>query len=186
MEALSNSVTSIYYSINHSCNHRSYARNRDKHYDLFGSQKPRDEGFQETWKKEMDEDSCLWTGSEDKSDDENSSDKGKNQLEKDIRKAKEHSDLIDADDSDELRSVWFGSDEEKTLWIGDECDDEDDIPTEAHPNEANDRYLDELFEFEEKTKYRTISELMNTENEPEELSPRKQAGNLQLRMPLRN
>lgn len=190
MEALSNSVTSSYYSINHSYNHgfspsfqviRSYARNRDRHYDLFGSQKPGDEGFREAWKKEMDEDSCLWTGSEDESDDENSSDKGRNRLDKDIRKvrqqAKEHSDLIDADDSDELRSVWSGSDEEKTLWTGDECDDEDDIPTEARPNEASDRYLDKLFEFEEKPKYRTISELLDAENEPE-LSPGKQARKL--------
>ncbi|MCI83168.1 hypothetical protein A2U01_0104443, partial [Trifolium medium] len=54
---------------------------------------------------------------------------------KDIRKARqkanEHADLIDADDSDELRSAWSGSDDEKTLWTGDEIDSDDDVPTEA-------------------------------------------------------
>lgn len=161
---------------------RSYARNRGKHYDLFGSHKPGDEKFREAWKKEIDEDSCLWTGSEDESDGENDSDKGKNRLEKEIQRvrqeAKEHSDLIDADDSDELRSVWSGSDEEKTLWTGDEGDDDDDIPTEPYPNETSDKFLDKLFEFEEKPKYRTISELLKAENEPEELSPGKKARKL--------
>ncbi|KAE8669001.1 Detected protein of confused Function [Hibiscus syriacus] len=51
--------------------------------------------------------------------------------------AKDHSELIDADDSDELRSVWSRSDEEKTLWTGSEGDDDDDIPTEPYPNEAS-------------------------------------------------
>ena len=120
----------------------------------------------------------MWTGSEDESD----SEKGQSRLEKEIRKvrqkAKEHSDLIDADDSDELHSVWSGSDEEKTLWTGSEGDDDDDIPTEPYPNEASDKYIDKLFEFEEKPKYRTISELLKDENEPEELSPGKQARKL--------
>lgn len=120
----------------------------------------------------------MWTGSEDESD----SEKGQSRLEKEIRKvrqkAKEHSDLIDADDSDELHSVWSGSDEEKTLWTGSEGDDDDDIPTEPYPNEASDKYIDKLFEFEEKPKYRTISELLKAENEPEELSPGKQARKL--------
>ncbi|XP_024928811.2 uncharacterized protein LOC107416248 isoform X2 [Ziziphus jujuba] len=124
----------------------------------------------------MDEETCLWTGSEDESDDGKD---GKNNLEKEIQKvrqkAREHSDLIDADDSDELRSVWSGSDEEKTLWTGSEGDDDDDIPTEAYPNESSDKHIDKLFEFEETSKYRTISELLKDEQEPEELSPAKQA-----------
>ena len=77
--------------------------------------------------------------------------------------AKEHSDLIDANDSDELRSVWSGSDAEKTLWTGSEDDDDSDIPTEAYPNESSDKYIDKLFEFEEMPKYRTISELLKAE-----------------------
>ncbi|XP_015880208.3 uncharacterized protein LOC107416248 isoform X1 [Ziziphus jujuba] len=155
---------------------RSYARDRRKHYDLFGNGKPGDEEFRKAWKKEMDEETCLWTGSEDESDDGKD---GKNNLEKEIQKvrqkAREHSDLIDADDSDELRSVWSGSDEEKTLWTGSEGDDDDDIPTEAYPNESSDKHIDKLFEFEETSKYRTISELLKDEQEPEELSPAKQA-----------
>ncbi|KAM3700749.1 hypothetical protein ACB098_05G120400 [Castanea mollissima] len=131
---------------------------------------------EKTWKKEMDEDTSLWTGSEDERDDEKDP---KSRLEEEIRRvrqqAKEHSDLIDADDSDELRSIWSRSDEEKTLWTGSEGDDDDDIPTEAYPNESSDKYIDKLFEFEEMPKYRTISELLKAENEPEELSPGKQA-----------
>ncbi|KAK9950946.1 hypothetical protein M0R45_006410 [Rubus argutus] len=107
----------------------------------------------------------------------------KSQLEEEIRKvkqqAREHSDLIDADDSDELRSVWSGSDEEKSLWTGSEGDDDDDIPTEAYPNESSDKYIDKLFEFEETSKYRTISELLKAEQEPEELSPGSKPGKLQ-------
>lgn len=134
---------------------RSYAREGRKHYDLFGSKKLGDEDFRKAWQKEMDEDETLWTGSEDETDDENdeaNSETGRSRLEKEIRKArqqaKDHSDLIDADDSDELRSVWSGSDEEKTLWTGSKWDDDDDIPTEAYPNEASDKYIDKLFEFE--------------------------------------
>lgn len=123
----------------------------------------------------MEDDRTLWTGSEDESD----SEKSQNRLEKEIRKvkqqAKENADLIDGDDSDELWSVWSGDDEEKTLWTGDEGDDSDDIPTEPHPNEKSDAYLDKLFEFDEKPKYRTISELLKEEEEPEELSPGKQS-----------
>ncbi|KAF5961036.1 hypothetical protein HYC85_002245 [Camellia sinensis] len=122
---------------------RSYARRGRSEYDLFGNGKPGDEEFRKAWQKEVDEDSCLWTGSEDESDSEH----GRNRLEKEIRKvkqqAKDHSDLIDGDDSDELRSVWSGSDEEKTLWTGDEGDDDDDIPTEAYPNEKSDVYPQE-------------------------------------------
>ncbi|XP_065849675.1 uncharacterized protein [Euphorbia lathyris] len=187
--------SSRFYTINYSRNFifyggfspnfqalRSYARSRDKHYDLFGSRKPGDEEFKKAWKSEMDEDACLWTGSEDETEDEDNSKKSQRNLEKEIRKvrqqAKERSHLIDADDSDELWSVWSGSDEEKTLWTGSEGDDDDDIPTEAYPNEASDKYIDKVFEFEEKPKYRTISEVLKEENEPEELSPGKQARKL--------
>uniref|UniRef100_A0A7N2LSN9 Uncharacterized protein n=1 Tax=Quercus lobata TaxID=97700 RepID=A0A7N2LSN9_QUELO len=132
---------------------RAYARGGRNHYDLFGNGKLGDEDFRETWKKEMDEDTSLWTGSEDERDDEKDP---KSHLEEEIRRvrqqAKEHSDLIDADDSDELRSIWSGSDEEKILWTGSEGDDDDDIPTEA-----------------------SQMKVVITENEPEELSPGKQA-----------
>ncbi|TQD89636.1 hypothetical protein C1H46_024771 [Malus baccata] len=155
---------------------RSYARGGHKPYDLFGNGKPGDKEFREAWKKEIDEDDTLWTGREDESDNEKDE---KSRLEKEIRKvrqqAREHSDLIDADDSDELRSVWSGSDEEKSLWTGSEDDDDDDIPIEAYPNESSDKHIDKLFEFEETSKYRTISELLKAEQEPEELSPGKQA-----------
>ncbi|KAI4352891.1 hypothetical protein L6164_007099 [Bauhinia variegata] len=158
---------------------RSYARGVHKNYDLFGSGRPGDKEFRKTWAKEMEEDTTLWTGSEDESDDKNAS---KSSLDDEIRKArrqaKEHSDLIDADDSDELRSVWSGSDEEKTLWTGDEMDSDDDIPTEAYPHESSDKYIDKLFEFDEEPKYRTISELLKAEQEPPELSPGKQARKL--------
>ena len=127
----------------------------------------------------MDEETSLWTASEDESKEQED---GKDNLEEEIRKvrqrAKEHSERIDADDSDELYSVWSGSDEEKTLWTGSEGDDDNDIPTEAYPNEASDKYIDKLFEFEETSKYRTISELLKAEQEPEELSPGKQARKL--------
>lgn len=155
---------------------RSYARDTRRGYDLFGRGRPGDEEFKKAWAKEMDEDNTLWTGSEDESDEEMGS---KSNLDKEIKKArleaKKHSDLIDADDSDELRSVWSGSDEEKTLWTGDEMDSDDDIPTEAYPNESSDKYIDKLFEFDEVPKYRTISEMLKAEQEPEELSPGKQA-----------
>lgn len=113
----------------------------------------------------MDEDTSLWTGNEDERDDVKDP---KSCFEEEIRRvrqqAKEHSDLIDANDSDELRSIWSGSDEEKTLWTGSEGDDDDDdIPTEAYPNESSDKYIDKLFEFEEMPKYRTISELLKAE-----------------------
>ncbi|XP_074380649.1 uncharacterized protein LOC141721579 [Apium graveolens] len=154
---------------------RSYARERRTDYDLFGKGRLGDGDFRKALEKEMEDDRTLWTGSEDESDNE----KGQNRLQKEIRKmkqqAKENADLIDGDDSDELWSVWSGDDEEKTLWTGDEGDDDDDIPTEAHPNEKSDAYLDKLFEFDEKPKYRTISELLKEEEEPEELSPGKQA-----------
>ncbi|OIW20040.1 hypothetical protein TanjilG_31958 [Lupinus angustifolius] len=155
---------------------RSYARGGRKDYDLFGSGKPGDKNFRKSWAKEMGEDNSLWTASEDESDEENGS---KSHLDKEIRKirqqAKKHADLIDADDSDELRSVWSDSDEEKTLWTGDEMDSDDDIPTEAYPNERSDKHIDKLFEFDETPKYRTISEMLKAEEEPEELSPGKQA-----------
>lgn len=160
--------------------YRWYARGRDKRpsYDLFGGRVPKAEEFRKEWAKQMeDEEDHLWTGSEDESDNERDD---HSQLKKDIKKAKqrakERSDSIDADDSDELRSVWSESDaEEKTLWTGDEGDDEDDVPTEAFPNARSDQYVDQLFEFEEKPKYRTLSQALKDEEEPEELSPGKQA-----------
>ncbi|KAG7550978.1 hypothetical protein ISN45_Aa06g017080 [Arabidopsis thaliana x Arabidopsis arenosa] len=161
---------------------RSYASGRGKDYNLFGNVKPGDDDFRKAWEKEMGDDDTLWSGSEDESDDNTKQESGRNRLEKEIKKARQQakvsSDQIDADDSDELYSVWSGSDEEKTLWTGDEGDDDDDIPTEPRPNEASDKYLDKLFEFEEKPKYRTISELLKSENEPEELSPGKKARKL--------
>ncbi|KAJ9562094.1 hypothetical protein OSB04_007254 [Centaurea solstitialis] len=157
---------------------RSFARGRQPHYDLFGNGKPGDKKFREAWGKEIDEDDCLWTGSEDESDKENDKTRLDEEIKKVKQQAKDHSHLIDGDDSDELRSVWSGSDEEKTLWTGSEGDDDDDIPTDPYPNEKSDAYLDKLFEFEEKPKYRTLSELLKSEEEPEELSPGKQARKL--------
>ncbi|OVA00174.1 hypothetical protein BVC80_1671g44 [Macleaya cordata] len=157
---------------------RSYARGGRKFYDLFGKGKPGDKEFRKAWENDMDEDTSLWTGS-DEDEDESDAKKRQTRLEKEMRKVKkkaeEHSNLIDGDDSDELRSVWSESDEEKTLWTGSECDEDEDIPTEAYPNEKSDEYLDKLFEFEETPKYRTISELLKAEQEPEELNPGKQA-----------
>lgn len=157
---------------------RSYARGDRKPYDLFGQGTPGSKEFRKAWTRQLDEEDCVWTGSEDESD----SEKKLSPLEKEIRKvkqkAKEHSDRIDADDSDELWSVWSGSDEEKTLWTGSEEDDDDDIPTEPYPNEKSDTYIDKLFEFEETPKYRTLSELLKAEDEPEELSPGKKARKL--------
>ncbi|RRT84460.1 hypothetical protein B296_00008053 [Ensete ventricosum] len=157
---------------------RSYARER-KHYNLFGNRRPGDEEFRKAWAEEMDEDDCLWTASE---DDEEDNEKDSRNLGREIRKirkqAKENSDLIDGDESDELRSLCSESDEEVALWSGSEDDDDDDIPTESHPNEQSDRHIDKLFEFEETPKYRTISELLKAEKEPPELSPGKQARKL--------
>ncbi|KNA14521.1 hypothetical protein SOVF_106650 isoform B [Spinacia oleracea] len=157
---------------------RSYARGDRKPYDLFGQGAPGSKEFRKAWTSQLDEEDRLWSGSEDEDD----SKKKLSPLEKEIRKvkqkAKEHSDRIDADDSDELWSVWSGSDEEKTLWTGSEEDDDDDIPTEPYPNEKSDTYIDKLFEFEETPKYRTLSELLKDEDEPEELSPGKKARKL--------
>lgn len=143
---------------------------------------PRAKEFREKWAKQMnDEEDCLWTGSE---DDDSDKEDDRRRLKKDIGKAKqrlkEQSDPIDADDSDELWSVWSEGDEEKTLWTGSEEDDEDDIPTDPRPSEKSDAYIDKLFEFEEKPKYRTLSEALKEEEEPEELSPGKQARKIAL------
>lgn len=162
---------------------RSYARKRRSDYDLFGGKVPGAKEFREKWAKQMnDEEDCLWTGSE---DDQSDKEVEYSRLKKDIKKAKkrakEHSDRIDADDSDELWDVWSGSDEEKTLWTGSEGDDDDDdIPTDPYPSEKSDPYIDKLFEFEEKPKYRTLSQALKEEQEPEELSPGKQARKIAL------
>ncbi|XP_073293804.1 uncharacterized protein [Primulina huaijiensis] len=157
---------------------RSYARDRRSSYDLFGGKIPGAKEFRKEWAKQLEnEEDHLWTGSEDETDTERD---GHSRLQKDIKKAKKRakygSDNIDADDSDELHGLWTESDEEKTLWTGDEEDDNDE-PTEAFPNEKSDEYIDKLFEFEEKPKYRTLADAMKDE-EPEELSPGKQARNL--------
>ncbi|CAI9758428.1 unnamed protein product [Fraxinus pennsylvanica] len=159
---------------------RSYARDRRSSYDLFGGKIPGAKEFRREWAKQMDdEEDHLWTGSEDESDTErNSHSELKKEIKKAKQRAKDRSDRIDADDSDELNSVWSDSDEEKTLWTGDEEDDDDDIPTEPVPNERSDEYIDKLFEFEEKPKYRTLAEALKDEQEPEELSPGKQARKL--------
>ncbi len=48
------------------------------------------------------------------------------------RQAKENANLIDADDSDELRSICSESDEDDmTLWSGSEDDDDDDIEEDS-------------------------------------------------------
>ncbi|KAL7141637.1 hypothetical protein ABFS83_08G067100 [Erythranthe nasuta] len=156
---------------------RRYARSRSPSYDLFGGKVPNPKEFRKEWAKQMeDEEDHLWTGSEDDSDNERDN---HSQLKRDINKAKKRAnDGIDADDSDELRSVWSGSDDEKTLWTGDEGDDEDDVPSEPFPNEKSDQYIDELFEFDEKPKYRTLTQALKDEDEPEELSPGKQARKL--------
>ncbi|PWZ11016.1 hypothetical protein Zm00014a_040132 [Zea mays] len=157
---------------------RSFADDRS-HYDLFGKRRPGDEEFRKAWQEDVDEEDCLWTGSEDDDGEEESDTKMEREIKKVKRQAKENSNLIDADDSDELRSICPESDEDDmTLWSGSEDDDDGDIPSEAHPSERSDSYLDKVFEFEESPKYHTISELLKAENEPPELSPGKQARKL--------
>ncbi|KAL6578182.1 hypothetical protein OROMI_010510 [Orobanche minor] len=159
---------------------RFYARDRRSNYNLFSGKIPKAKEFKREWAKRMeDEEDHLWTGSEDENETESRSDHS--QLKKEINRAKNRaksrSDLIDADDSDELHSIWSENEEEKTLWTGDEGDDDDDVPTEPFPNERSDEYVDKLFEFDEKPKYRTLAQAMKDE-EPEELSPGKQARKL--------
>ncbi|GFP93382.1 hypothetical protein PHJA_001482600 [Phtheirospermum japonicum] len=115
-----------------------------------------------------DDEDHLWMASEVVSDAERDD---LSQLKKDIKKAKNRAkeqNPIDGDDSDELCSVWSESDDEKSLWTG---DDDDDTPTKPFPNERSDEYIDKLFEFDEKPKYRTLAQGMRDE----ELSPGKQA-----------
>ncbi|CAL4964948.1 unnamed protein product [Urochloa decumbens] len=157
---------------------RYFADDRS-HYDLFGKRRPGDEEFRKAWQEDVDEEDCLWTGSEDDDEEEESDTKLEREIKKVKRQAKENANLIDADDSDELRSICPESDEDDmTLWSGSEDDDDDDIPSEAHPSERSDSYIDKVFEFDESPKYRTISELLKAENEPPELSPGKQARKL--------
>ncbi|KAG9448970.1 hypothetical protein H6P81_008935 [Aristolochia fimbriata] len=153
---------------------RTYAC-ASRQYDLFGKGKHGEKQIRRSWEKEMNESSSLWSGSDEDEESDIDIDEHVKKLKKE---AEERASLIDADDSDELRSVWSGSDEEKTLWTGSECDDDDDIPTEPHLHERSDSYIDKLFEFEEAPKYRTISELLKAENEPPELSPGKQGRKL--------
>ncbi|KAL5220147.1 hypothetical protein ABZP36_024860 [Zizania latifolia] len=156
---------------------RFFADDRSR-YDLFGKRRPGDEEFRKAWQENVDEEDCLWTGSEDDEEEENDT-KLEREIKKVKRQAKENANLIDGDDSDELRSICSESDEDDTsLWSGSEDDDDDDIPTDAHPNERSDSYIDKVFEFDEAPKYRTISELLKSEKEPPELSPGKQARKL--------
>ncbi|KAI4325722.1 hypothetical protein MLD38_031096 [Melastoma candidum] len=158
---------------------RGYSRDGRK-YDLFGSARPGDENFRKAWKEAAEDETTLWTGSEDESENESKSDESRlrKQIRKVRRQVKAQSDQIDADDSDELDVMFASSDEERTLWSGSEFDSDSDIPKEPRPNEKSDRYIDKLFEFDEKPKYRTIAELLKSEKEPEELSPGKKARKL--------
>uniref|UniRef100_A0A7N0RE80 Uncharacterized protein n=1 Tax=Kalanchoe fedtschenkoi TaxID=63787 RepID=A0A7N0RE80_KALFE len=168
---------------------RAYARSRDRSstYNLFNKGKAGYDEFRKAWAKEQgdDDDTGLWTGSEEDEDkDDNKPRSLKDEIRKLKKKAKENSDKIDADDSDELWGVWSGSDEEKTLWTGDECDSDADTPTEPHPNEKSDAYIDKIFEFEDidRPRYRTLTEALNdedgTKDPHEELTPGKQARKL--------
>lgn len=159
---------------------RDYTQDH-KRYNLFGNRSLEDREFRKAWAEDVDEDDSLWTGSDEDEDDK----KDGNNLKKEIKKlkktAKENAELIDADDSDELRSLCSESDEEMNLWSGTEDDDDDDIPTEPHPNERSDPHIDKLFDFESMPKNRTFADIMdavNAENEPPELSPGQQARKL--------
>ncbi|GER50657.1 clavata3-like [Striga asiatica] len=150
--------------------------------------------FREEWARQMEDDEDhLWTASEDDENDPNSN--PNIQLKKDIKKAKQRARArsdpgVDADDSDELRSIWSSdadSDDEKSLWTGDEGDDEADVPTDPIPNERSDEYIDRLFEFDEKPKHRTLAQAMRDEDntEEEEMSPGKRARKLAVQSALR-
>ncbi|GER50656.1 ATP synthase subunit delta [Striga asiatica] len=150
--------------------------------------------FREEWARQMEDDEDhLWTASEDDENDPNSN--PNIQLKKDIKKAKQRARArsepgVDADDSDELRSIWSpnaDSDDEKSLWTGDEGDDEADVPTDPIPNERSDEYIDRLFEFDEKPKHRTLAQTMRDEDntEDEEMSPGKRARKLAVQSALR-
>ncbi|KAG0496075.1 hypothetical protein HPP92_000691 [Vanilla planifolia] len=110
---------------------RCYAQDR-KPYNLFGSGIPGDQEFRKAWAEDVDDDDCLWTASDEDEDDIQDNSKLKKEMKKLKMQAKENSELIDADDSDELRSLISESDEEINLWSGTEDDDDDDIPTEPH------------------------------------------------------
>ncbi|CAA0823174.1 Unknown protein [Striga hermonthica] len=113
-----------------------------------------------------DEEDHLWTASEDDEHDDPNI-----RLKKDIKKAKQRARArsdpgVDADNIDELRSIWSSdSDGEKSLWTGDEGDDEADAPSDPIPNERSDEYIDRLFEFDEKPKHRTLAQAMRDEEE---------------------
>lgn len=149
---------------------------------MFGDRAPGNENFRRAWTDDVADDDALWTGSDEDGDARNGAKEDDDNLKKEIMKlkksAKENAALIDADDSDELRSLISESDEEINLWSGTEDDDDDDIPTDPHPNERSDAYLDKLFDFEEMPRNRTFADVMNAvnaENEPPELSPGQQA-----------
>lgn len=152
-----------------------------KRYDLFGNRSLGDQDFRKAWAEDVDEDDSLWTGSDEDEDDKKDGPNLKKEIKKLKKTAKENADLIDADDSDELRSLCSESDEEMNLWSGTEDDDDDDIPTKPHPNERSDPHIDKLFDLEAMPKNRTFADIMdavNAENEPPELSPGQQARKL--------
>ncbi|GLJ09470.1 hypothetical protein SUGI_0110210 [Cryptomeria japonica] len=180
---------------------------RSKPSEGFGNGKRGDEDYREAWEREMDEATCVWSASDsddsddeklrseavkrhynltdsddDSSDEDKKKDKGKEQ---DVKIIFDKGEDIDGDASDELRSVWSGSDEEKTLWSGSEDDLEDDTPTLAKPHEKSDRYLDQIFEFEETPKLRTLSEIINGKAKKEELNPGRQARKLAMQNALK-
>ncbi|KAL0926831.1 hypothetical protein M5K25_003082 [Dendrobium thyrsiflorum] len=159
---------------------RCYSQDR-RRYDLFGNRSPGDQEFRRAWAEDVDEDDSLWTGSDEDEDDRKDDTNLKKEIKKLKKTAKENADLIDADDSDELRSLCSESDEEMNLWSGTEDDDDDDVPTEPHPNERSDPHIDKLFDFEGMPKNRTFADIMdavNAENEAPEQSPGQQARKL--------
>lgn len=137
----------------------------------------------------MDEKAHLWSGSD--KDEDNDNQVNDTNLRKELRKARkgveQNTNLINADDSNELRSVWLGTDEEKTMWTCSKGDDDDDnILREACLNERSEPYIDKILEFEDMPKYKTFSNLLKYEKEVEELCPGKQVRKVTVENTLKN
>ncbi|KAI4964662.1 hypothetical protein ZWY2020_060027 [Hordeum vulgare] len=81
---------------------RFFADDRS-HYDLFGKRRPGDEEFRKAWQENVDEEDCLWTASEDEDEEKEDDTKMEREMKKVKKQAKENGNLIDGDDSDELR-----------------------------------------------------------------------------------
>ncbi|EPS64647.1 hypothetical protein M569_10133, partial [Genlisea aurea] len=171
---------------------RSFSSDRRSNYNLFGGKLPRNaKEFRREWAKRLeDEEDHLWSGSETETESESGTLRDNHtELKKEITKAKhrlrmKQSDNVDADDSDELHGLFSDSDdEERNTWTGDEGDVDEDIPTEPTPHPKSDRFIDTLFEFDEKRKFASFGEVLNknyddeeaAEAEAEEMSPGKQA-----------